>query len=52
VPISETGIATTGMTAARQRCRKTMMTSTTSTIASNKSVITASIDWEMNSVGL
>jgi hypothetical protein len=35
VPISETGIATTGMIAARHFWRKTMMTSTTSTIASN-----------------
>ena len=35
VPMSDTGIATIGMIAVRQDCRKTMTTSTTSTIASN-----------------
>ena len=34
VPISETGIATIGTIAMRHDCRKTMMTMTTSTIAS------------------
>ena len=34
VPISDTGIATIGTIAMRQDCRKTMMTMTTSTIAS------------------
>ena len=35
VPISETGIATIGMIAVRQHCRKTMTTRTTRTTASN-----------------
>ena len=34
VPMSDTGIATSGMTAARQVCRNRMTTSTTSRIAS------------------
>ena len=34
VPISETGIATIGMIAVRQDCRNTIMTITTSRIAS------------------
>ncbi len=34
VPISEIGIATTGMSAARQDCRKTITTTTTRKIAS------------------
>ena len=51
VPISETGMATTGITAARQLCRKTRMTSTTSSIASSRVFCTASIDSLMNSVG-
>ena len=34
VPMSDTGMATSGMIAARQVCRKAMTTSTTSTMAS------------------
>ena len=52
VPISDTGIATMGITAARQVCRKMMMTSTTSSTASRIVSITALTDWRMNSVGL
>jgi hypothetical protein len=51
-PISETGIAMIGMTAARQVCRKMMITSTTSSAASRMVSITALTDWRMNSVGL
>ncbi len=47
-----TGIAITGMIAARHFWRKTRMTSTTSRIASASVCFTASIDWAMNSVGL
>src|ERR1700704_6041339 len=43
VPTSEIGIATIGMTAARQLCRNRMTTSTTSTIASTIVLVTASI---------
>ena len=52
VPISETGMATSGMIAARQVCRNTITTSTTSTMASAIVSITASTDWRMNCVGL
>ena len=52
VPISDTGIATIGMIAARHVCRKMMMTSTTSTTASRIVSITALTDCRMNSVGL
>ena len=40
------------MTAARQVCRKMMITSTTSSTASRMVSITALTDWRMNSVGL
>ena len=52
VPISDTGMATIGMIAARQVCRNRMMTITTSTTASNKVLITSSTDCWMNSVVL
>ena len=52
VPISDTGMATSGMIAARQVCKKTITTSTTSTVASPIVSITASTDWRMNCVGL
>ena len=52
VPISDTGMATIGMIAARQVCRKMMITSTTSSTASRMVSITALTDWRMNSVGL
>ncbi len=52
VPISDTGIATSGMTAARQVCRNRMTTSTTRTRASKIVSITASTDCRMNCVGL
>ena len=52
LPISETGMATSGMIAARQVCRNTITTSTTSTMASPMVSITASTDCWMNCVGL
>ena len=52
MPISDTGMATSGMIAARQVCKKTMTTRMTSTIASPIVSITASTDCWMNSVGL
>ncbi len=52
VPISDTGMATIGMIAARQVCRNKMTTSTTRTIASPMVVSTASTDCWMNWVGL
>ncbi len=51
-PTSDTGMATTGMIAARQVCRNRITTQTTSTIASNSVRTTSSIDCWMNSVGL
>ena len=42
VPISEIGIATSGITAARQVCRNRIMTSTTSSTASKIVSTTAS----------
>ena len=51
VPISDTGMATIGMIAARHVCRKRMTTRTTST-ASHNVLMTSSIDAWMNSVGL
>ena len=51
VPMSETGMATSGMMAARQVCKNTITTSTTSTIASPMVSITASTDCRMNCVG-
>ena len=44
VPIKETGTATSGMIEARQVCRKTRMTNTTSAIAWLKVSITARIE--------
>ena len=52
VPTSDTGIATIGMTAARQVCRNRITTSTTRMIASPMVSITAFTDCWMNSVGL
>ena len=52
VPISDTGMATSGMIAARQVCRNRITTSTTSTVASPMVSITASTDCRMNCVGL
>ena len=52
VPISDTGIASSGITLARQVCRKTSTTSTTSTIASNSVWMTALIDSRTKIVGL
>ena len=51
VPISEIGIATSGMIAARQVCRNSTTTRTTSRIASRIVSITASTDCWMNWVG-
>ena len=50
VPTIETGTATSGMIEARQVCRKTMTTSTTSAIASSSVWITASIEARTNCV--
>ena len=52
LPISETGMATSGMMAARQVCRNRTTTRTTSTMASPMVSITASTDCWMNCVGL
>ena len=52
LPTSETGMATSGMIAARQVCKNTITTSTTSTMASPMVSITASTDCWMNCVGL
>ena len=52
VPISDTGIATIGMIAARHVCRNRMTTSTTSSTASNSVCTTASTEVWMKSVGL
>src|ERR1035441_6926328 len=51
VPISETGIAMSGMIAARQVCRNITTTSTTRTMASPIVSWTASTDCWMNWVG-
>ena len=51
-PISDTGMASRGMIAARQVCRNTITTITTSSSASNRVSITASTEAWMNSVGL
>ena len=51
VPMSETGIATSGMMAARQVCKNTMTTSTTRRMASPMVVFTSSTDCWMNWVG-
>ena len=52
VPISETGMATIGMMAARQVCRNRMTTSTTSRTAIRIVFCTSLTDSWMNSVGL
>ena len=52
VPTSDTGMATIGMTAARQVCRNRITTSTTRMTASPMVSITALTDSWMNSVGL
>ena len=44
VPISETGMATIGMIAARQVCRNTITTMTTRTTASKMVLQTSSTD--------
>ena len=52
VPISDTGMAASGMIAARQVCRNRTTTSTTRTMASRMVCQTASTDCWMNWVGL
>ena len=52
VPMSDTGIATIGMIAARHVCRNRITTSTTRIIASPMVDSTASTDCWMNCVGL
>ena len=52
VPISDTGMATSGISAARQVCRNRMTTITTRTSASNSVWITSLTEAWMNSVGL
>ena len=44
VPVSETGMAMIGITAARQVCRNMMITSTTSTTAMRMVISTSSTD--------
>ena len=51
VPISDTGMAMSGITAARQVCRNITTTSTTSTMASRIVSCTASTDCWINCVG-
>ncbi len=51
VPMSETGMATSGMIAARQVCRNRITTSTTRTMASPMVFSTSSTDCLMNWVG-
>ncbi len=51
VPMSETGTAASGMIAARQVCRKTMTTITTSKMASSSVWITASMECRTKTVG-
>ena len=52
VPMSEIGIASSGMTAARQVCRNSTITTTTSSTASKMVSTTARTDCLMNCVGL
>ena len=52
VPISETGIASSGISAVRQRCRKTMTTMMASSIASSSVCCTASTAARVNDTGL
>ena len=51
VPTSETGTASSGMIEARQVCRNSTTTSTTSKTASNNVSTTAMIDSRTNMVG-
>ena len=51
VPISDTGTASSGMIDARQVCRNTITTMTTSAIASSSVCDTASIEPRTNTVG-
>jgi hypothetical protein len=51
VPTMETGMASSGITAARQFCRNSTTTSTTSSTASAKVWSTASMLWAMKRVG-
>ncbi len=51
-PISDTGIATIGISAARQLCRNSSTTSDTSSNASNSVRCTSSIEAWIYSVGL
>jgi len=51
VPISETGTASSGMIDARQVCRNTITTITTSAIASSRVCSTAWIEPRTNTVG-
>ena len=51
VPMSDTGTAHSGMIVARQLCRKTSTTMTTSTMASKSVWMTALMDSSMNFVG-
>ena len=51
VPTIETGTANKGMMEARQVCRKTSTTSTTSSVASSRVWITALIDSRTDTVG-
>ncbi len=51
VPISDTGTATSGMIDARQVCRNTTTTMTTSRMASSRVCATALIDSRTNIVG-
>ena len=52
VPIRETGIATSGMMAARQLCKNRMMTMTTRASASQSVLMTSSMERWMKAVGL
>ena len=51
VPTIDTGTAMIGIRAARQRCRKSSTTSTTSAVASSSVCVTAVIDSRTNTVG-
>jgi hypothetical protein len=50
VPISDTGMAAIGMIEARQVCRNSMTTRTTSTIATLIATTTSCTDWLINTV--
>ena len=50
VPMSDTGTASIGMMDARQFCRNTITTSTTSSTASNNVCTTATMDSRANKV--